>query len=49
MKKIIYSIILGTSLLITSGCSEDYLERVPTNSVTDESLFSTVNGAGNST
>lgn len=45
MKKIIYSIILGTSLLITSGCSEDYLERVPTNSVTDESLFSTVNGA----
>ena len=41
MKKIIYSIILGTSLLIAPGCSEDYLERVPTNSVTDESLFST--------
>lgn len=45
MKKIISSIILGTSLLIAPGCGEDYLERVPTNSVTDESLFSTVNGA----
>ena len=45
MKKIISSIILGTSLLIASGCSTDYLERVPTNSVTDEDLFSTVTGA----
>lgn len=45
MKKIISSIILGTSLLIAPGCGEDYLERVPTNSVTDESLFSTVEGA----
>lgn len=45
MKKIIASIILATSLLIATGCGEGYLERVPTNSVTDESLFSTVNGA----
>lgn len=45
MKNIFYSIILGTSLLVAPGCGEDYLERVPTNSVTDEDLFSTVNGA----
>lgn len=44
MKKVISSIILGASLLI-SGCGTDYLERVPTNSVTDEDLFSTVTGA----
>lgn len=45
MKKIISSIILGASLLVAPGCGEDYLEKNPTNSVTDESLFSTVTGA----
>lgn len=45
MKKIFSYIIICSSLLMASGCGEDYLERVPTNSVTDEDLFSTVNGA----
>lgn len=45
MKKIFSYIILCSSLLMTPGCGEDYLEREPTNSVTDEALFSTVNGA----
>lgn len=45
MKKIISSLLLGVSLLIAPGCGEDYLERVPTNSVTDDDLFSTVAGA----
>lgn len=45
MKKIISSILLGVSLLMAPGCGKDYLERVPTNSVTDEDLFSTVSGA----
>ena len=45
MKKIVSSILLAASLLMTAGCGEDYLERVPTNSVTDEDLFSTVAGA----
>lgn len=45
MKKIFSSIILTVSLLMAAGCGEDYLERVPTNSVTDEDLFSTVAGA----
>ena len=45
VNKIISSIILGTALLVSPGCGEDYLEKVPTNSVTDESLFSTVSGA----
>lgn len=45
MKKIISSLLLGVSLLIAPGCGKDYLERVPTDSVTDEDLFSTVRGA----
>lgn len=45
MKKILSSIILGASLFMAAGCGEDYLERVPTDSVTDEDLFSTVAGA----
>lgn len=45
MNKILSSIVLGTALLVSPGCGEDYLEKSPTNSVTDESLFSTVSGA----
>lgn len=44
MKKFLF-ILTSISLLIFSGCQEDYLERVPTASVSESDIFSTVNGA----
>lgn len=44
MKKILF-ILTSISLLIFSGCQEEYLERVPTASVSESDIFSTVNGA----
>lgn len=45
MKKILSIFILGVTLSLLSGCSEDYLEREPSQSVTDDALFSSVDGA----
>lgn len=45
MKKIFSSVLFGTTLLLTVGCSADYLERTPTDSVTDDVLFSSITGA----
>ncbi len=36
---------MASALVLFVGCSEDYLERVPTDSITDADLFSTVVGA----
>jgi tetratricopeptide (TPR) repeat protein len=44
MKKI-YALFLIGIFLVASGCGEDYLERTPTTSITDEDLFTTVGGA----
>lgn len=44
MKKIIH-ILIASALVLFVGCSEDYLEKVPTDSITDADLFSTVVGA----
>ena len=44
MKKLIH-ILIASALVLFVGCSEDYLERVPTDSITDTDLFSTVVGA----
>ncbi|MDF9831006.1 RagB/SusD family nutrient uptake outer membrane protein [Parabacteroides sp. PF5-6] len=45
MKKIFSSILACTLLLLGTGCSEDYLEKNPTTSVSDDDMFSTVVGA----
>lgn len=42
--KNIFKILLAASLVL-SGCEAEYLERVPTTSITDTDLFSTVVGA----
>lgn len=42
--KNIFKILLAASLVL-SGCEAEYLERVPTTSITDKDLFSTVVGA----
>jgi len=44
MKKLI-NITIAAALLFTMGCSKDYLERVPTSSVTLEDMFSSLTGA----
>lgn len=45
MKKILSIFILGVTLSLLSGCSKDELEREPSQSVTDDALFSSVDGA----
>ncbi len=45
MKKILF-ILTSVALLFLSSCQEEYLERVPTESVAESDIFSTVNGAG---
>ncbi|HLP72286.1 MAG TPA: RagB/SusD family nutrient uptake outer membrane protein [Bacteroidales bacterium] len=42
--KNIFKILLAATLIL-GGCEADYLERVPTTSITDSDLFSTVVGA----
>ncbi len=44
MKKILF-LIISITLLVFTGCQEEYLERVPTNQVAESDIFSTVNGA----
>ncbi len=44
MKKIV-SILLSAIVFMTVGCSEDYLERTPTNSVAESDMFSDLTGA----
>lgn len=44
MKKIL-NIITVAALIFFTGCEENYLERVPTTSITDADLFKTVVGA----
>jgi hypothetical protein len=44
MKKI-YALFLTGLFLVISGCGEDYLEKAPTTSITDDDLFATVGGA----
>ncbi len=45
MKKILF-LVISFTLLVFTGCNEEYLERVPTESVAESDIFSTVNGAG---
>jgi hypothetical protein len=45
MKKFFNIIILGALFFTATGCSDDFLERTPTNSVTDDELFSSITGA----
>ncbi len=44
MKKILF-LIISITLLVFPGCQEEYLERVPSASVAESDIFSTVNGA----
>jgi len=43
MKKL-FLIIISVSLFLLSGCEKDYLERVPTSSLAEKDLLSTVGG-----
>jgi hypothetical protein len=43
--KNIFLILLSVSIILLSGCQEDYLERVPTASVTEADLFAGVLGS----
>jgi hypothetical protein len=45
MKKFFNITIAGALLLLAAGCSDDFLERTPTNSVTDDVLFVSITGA----
>ncbi|MCL2098185.1 MAG: RagB/SusD family nutrient uptake outer membrane protein [Bacteroidales bacterium] len=45
MKRIIYSMILGSLMLVTPSCSDDYLELFPTNAVDVGIVFSNTTNA----
>lgn len=41
MKKIVYSILLAATILMTNSCSEDYLDTLPTDAISDKTAAST--------
>ena len=41
MKKIIYSLMIMAGLAAVPGCNDDFMERYPQDSLTEETVFST--------
>lgn len=42
MKKIIYSLMIIAGLVAMPGCNDDFMEHSPKDSLTEETVFSTV-------